>query len=1248
MGVKRVVLDENKNKKTKTPNRKKKKSCCCSCLIGAVVTFAVVLAIGAGVGWYFGDQFTRNNLGMSLGECFSAVGGLYSPNEKKIVTNEYSEDDLDGFYDGLKHAVFLKESTDITVESVLEAIEQDSANKSSKLLNETADTDVEQDEQSGDSALMKYVAALFVKENIDFDRLENYDEEHHSDYLLSVSDKGLAAFADDLIVMMTGKDSEIGKKLAEYGIDDLSEYLSLRQIIMEKQTRAVTTQAEEQEPVTEEKEVSMLSLTVHIKLADLLKPVLKKAIQNDFLAGLAHVSLKALLPNNLYVTVGMGLDYDVGLDIRINNIDTQEKADKAFKLIDGIMAMTGNNNTLEQTINGFITANLRPTLDKADAYADFSNVTDGKMTIDPFNMIIELMMTNEINPDEDKLTSRDLLSTFSSLVTSDYKDAISPEHTYMHQYKSEDSQAENFSEKYSSVYDPALITAENLIDYREEFLKEVSEKYLINLDPDGTPDSGDEIEFNDLMALFGIGTSDKKLELMQLIDGKRMEELLGDQAASEIRVKINDRMMGAIVSSAVGGILGESDFAAYDMRVEQVILKKSDISAAGEDMDWRNFLELGVSVSTDSMLGSMKNNPLGSIASAFLSERVMLSVNVDITRGLAEQGKEPVKTAVRYNDLTTEKTSEALRVIGKIIASLNIDQLLQGLETPLNQMLDTMYSVMASIEFGESAVVLPDIFTAMSEMLFTTTDETSGEAAAVVTGDEIREMLRGMVGSGEENYVSDVLGVAAASDDYDAFTAQIKDKYYIGGDQHAETFTQIFDIVSMETFDSGKFDIDSLKSDNRDASELTPMITDAELAHIFEEAMGGDQTLGNMAKIAGIHVGTENEGTADERRYIKLAIELNLVGGLGSDIASVLPSDVVYIVAVSYVSDVVTDESGTYYRTEVSVNEMNEAQKTTLQKMMNHLQGESAMDLEQQAVGLGKIIYEQFATLSASLGEDGYAFVNGGIELIDFYSFLARATNMTQSEGYDRGDFGATKAEIAENIKGAVQGLYARNGQQGSKYNYDKTDIVLNPVSDHLTVDNYRDWFESEPTVTAQGHIKGTMTDVNFGAFIADKFSANGGRLAELTVISAATRAASPGKLAPFEDEMNAYGITDISKDYLRLVVEMDFDSLTGGNTSIETFLPAGSKIYATVYIEVVPNPDSSEMRSVAVRLNSMSKQQQAALLQIAGMDESKLADTVNESLDAVGEYVNASYGDSGVTGHIGNITGEFDFMSKQ
>lgn len=85
MGVKRVVLDENKNKKTKTPNRKKKKSCCCSCLIGAVVTFAVVLAIGAGVGWYFGDQFTRNNLGMSLGECFSAVGGLYSPNEKKIV-----------------------------------------------------------------------------------------------------------------------------------------------------------------------------------------------------------------------------------------------------------------------------------------------------------------------------------------------------------------------------------------------------------------------------------------------------------------------------------------------------------------------------------------------------------------------------------------------------------------------------------------------------------------------------------------------------------------------------------------------------------------------------------------------------------------------------------------------------------------------------------------------------------------------------------------------------------------------------------------------------------------------------------------------------------------------------------------------------------------------------------------------------------------------------------------------------------
>ena len=58
--------------------------------------------------------------------------------------------------------------------------------------------------------------------------------------------------------------------------------------------------------------------------------------------------------------------------------------------------------------------------------------------------------------------------------------------------------------------------------------------------------SGDEIDFGDFMAMFGIGSSDKSLELMELIDGKKMDGLL-DKDPNEIKVKINDRMMGAIV-----------------------------------------------------------------------------------------------------------------------------------------------------------------------------------------------------------------------------------------------------------------------------------------------------------------------------------------------------------------------------------------------------------------------------------------------------------------------------------------------------------------------------------------------------------------------------------------------------------------------------------------------------------------------------------------------------------------------------
>ncbi len=96
MGEKRVVLEE-KNRKTKPVRKKKKKSCCCSCLATFAIVTVVVLAVGVGAGWYFGDKYTKENLDMSLSECFSVVANLYAPDEKKIVTNGYTDSDLNGF-----------------------------------------------------------------------------------------------------------------------------------------------------------------------------------------------------------------------------------------------------------------------------------------------------------------------------------------------------------------------------------------------------------------------------------------------------------------------------------------------------------------------------------------------------------------------------------------------------------------------------------------------------------------------------------------------------------------------------------------------------------------------------------------------------------------------------------------------------------------------------------------------------------------------------------------------------------------------------------------------------------------------------------------------------------------------------------------------------------------------------------------------------------------------------------------------
>lgn len=1195
MGEKRVVVENRKKSGGVKKEKNKKKSCCLTCLLVFLIATVVILAAGVGAGCYFGNMYTTQNLDMTIGECFSVVSGLYSPSEKKIVTNPYADEDLDGFYDRLKQAVFLKESTKIELKEILRAAGELGEEKSLRLAE---NGDSEGEDSGGDNVLMRFLSGIIKRENIDFDKISEYDEAKHDEYLMKLSDKNLAAFANELLnTMLEDKalQSELGGKifesldLSDYGIDNVGKYVVLRQMILNREERDVLIADEDGETFAEKQEVTMLYATVQVKLMDAARPVLGQYIENSFLASVAHFFVKALLPNNIYVTVGIGLDRETELDIKLNRIDDEEKVALTFKLLDGITGQSVRES-LKQIMHDSVYDGM---ISVMNDYVNLSAVSDGTLTIDPFETVISASGINDEAMPENRLTSKDVLNVLRDVIGSDFEAAVSPEHTYKNQYFGEASDTQ-YNEFYGTVYNPAAKDESKRVDYEKEFLKEISEKYLIDLDPDGVENSGDEIDFGDFMAMFGIGSSDKSLELMELIDGKKMDGLL-DKDPNEIKVKINDRMMGAIVSSLFDNILGGGDFSAYDVDVEQIILTTKTTSEGV-----RKFMEIGISAGLASFTDSFEQAMLSAMLNEFLPERIMLSVKLDITRDSELGGREPEKTEIRYNELDGAETEKILKVIGKFAGSLEIDSILSEIEAPLREMLDTMYATLGSIEFIDSGLVLPDIFTTVSDMLFK--DEESGEN--IVSGEEIRDMLKGLSGSDDEGFVAS-LGVKTAADNYDGFVEEINDKYYLKTDgAPVDKFDDIFAIVDIGGFDSAKFELDRLKHDARPAEELRPMITDAELAHIFAEKMESSEALTDInVNIVGIHVGIDG-GESGDRRYIKLAIEFSL-SSLGSDVSSILPIEKIYIVATSYVDEKLTDGADEYYETDIDVNKMTAVQKETLRKMMNHLQGENALDFDEKASEIGKAVCAQLSTLEASLGDGGFEFTDGGIMLTDFYGFLARATE--------------TSADSIT-LKGAVQGLYEKENAESSEYNFVESDIVGNKLAELDAVDPLNN-FEQRPS--AENGYKARMADNKFGALLEKRFTDTVGTLSELTIVSSKSDA---DKTERYYDEMKELGVEPTGESFMRLVVRIELNKFMGESSDslIASFLP--EYIFATMYVRL----DVPEMSLAVLRINSLSTAEQRVLLEIARFDDESITATVNDSLAIVGEYhENAQYVDS-------------------
>ncbi|MGN0797818.1 MAG: hypothetical protein ACI4M5_06365 [Christensenellales bacterium] len=332
------VKGESKNKANKEPKPKKKHGCL-TCFITVLVIFVVLVAgvIGGGV-WAWG-QYVEPQVGLSITDAFNILKGLYKADEEKIVTNPYSQNDLDYFYSEFKVKTYMSADSDIDIIDILDSATAKKQEESSTpmALSETPTG-------TGNAALDD----LLSKIEFDFSSLATYSGEEN---ILEVTDKQFAALIDSVLQYyitqgVSSEDSAMGA-ISQYA--PYLKHAKVSQIVIDSDAGAKL-------------EDVVLSLTVKIDVASLATELLKNTSVPGFVAN--------LLPKTVFVGMDVKPNAENGqASILINQIDRD-----LMTKVEGVLnKFAGGDTPIMQTINNAV----KSVIDKLNTVIPLTFVDSG-------------------------------------------------------------------------------------------------------------------------------------------------------------------------------------------------------------------------------------------------------------------------------------------------------------------------------------------------------------------------------------------------------------------------------------------------------------------------------------------------------------------------------------------------------------------------------------------------------------------------------------------------------------------------------------------------------------------------------------------------------------------------------------------------------------------------------------------------------------------------------------------------------
>lgn len=1161
-------------------SKRKHKKCCTCCLV-FVIVLVVILAAAFGIGWYFGDKYTKQYLDMSLGDTLGVMSDLYWTKDKDVVKNPYSESDLDGFYSEIKKNLLLKEDADIDFDTALTSAMQsflsagvDGVNgdggAQAARRNSAEGEDAESGDRSVTDALVDMLVGIISRENIDVQRLHDYSETN-DEYIFELQDKALAAFTNEMLraVLSNAQDIDSLKDFAD--MVDFADVVSLKQI----RFKAESSENEMGEQVMT---ATVADITVWLGLQETAGSAIKYIMNESgvgWLGGTVKFFGNVLLPKNLYATVSVPLHGEAQPQVTLNDMNASER-DRAYKLVNGIIKATGGSKTIQDYLTTFADK-MKPYLEAASDKMDFSASAQGVIKLDLIDAMVN--MANKSIKGEDPLTKSDFMYMLQAVIASDADARLDEIEYYLYKdwYKTAGGEY---------VHAPSDTTGMTAVDYEKEFVRAIETAYSV--------DFGEDATLSDVLDMLGIsldGSSSsgaQSADMIDMINSARLNASL-DKPESELKLRVTDRMLGAALSGRLDSALknGSGDFGDLKITLDALTFVEAAQS------NGHTYALIAAEVNFDDLISSLDGDILSKLATSILPEKVLLSITVDVTLS-PSAGFEYAPSSYMINDC--HNTDNVLGTLGKLIPGLDFGNMTGEIEKMLRDMLkeldktldiDIVTSKVAADTVTNGQLVLPSIFEFVANSVLLDDNDQK-----IVTSGELISVLKGL------NDVDGFDGTPKIANDYSQFMADIKDKYYLkpAPQQPLDTFDDLTTFIGADGFDASKFRMQGsdpggkyLIYDAREVFELRPRMRAAELGALMaDKIMTGD---GDIKKFTLIEV-----RTTPQTLTVVMSVKIDKL--MPEKVKALIDTDTMYVTAVARIDAPVNGA----YPIDMHINNMDNETFADAMKIVGNLG--SGFDIESQVSEFGKILYEQISSLESSLGGDGFlTFTDDGIRLAGFYEYLVNKLELKNSEG------GPADPDAA---KRALQGMYARSDipELANPNNYAMNDDLPEFVVNYSTETEY-------PTGTQ-------MSDIKFNGFFQSALVNNNTATGVTTMQTIALYNGDTGPVADgvrnwMEVALPAALYTD--RDHFIVTFSMTIDKSTadGETDATNGFMPDG--MYVTVALE---RNGLGKYGLVGFAVNGMDKEARAIILQIMNISD----DANDDGKINISSVIGASLGD--------------------